>query len=83
MAAFEEVSRNFLNEETHRSVHGFLDSVRSHKRFRLRFTAIVAASLGSALNFLLVLLTTLGVDDDAPRILTGCAYIPVDYFLNI
>lgn len=67
----------FLNEETNRSVHSFLDSVRSHKRFRLRFTAIVAASLGSALNFLLVFLTTFGVSDDAPGILTGCAYIPL------
>ena len=56
----------------------FFQSVQNHNRFHLRAGAIIAASCGSILNFLLLFACFLG--DSAlkpPRILTGCAYIPV------
>ena len=55
-----------------------LYSVKTHPRFRLRTAAIIAASCDSMLNFLLLLLCAM--EDRGlkpPRILTGCAYIPV------
>ena len=56
----------------------FLEAVRHHKRFRLRAVAIVAASLSSILNFFILFLCIFGSDQLVPpRILTGCAYIPL------
>ena len=56
----------------------FFQSVQNHNRFRLRAAAIIAASCGSILNFLLLFACILGgYELEAPRIFTGCAYIPV------
>lgn len=56
----------------------FFQSVQNHKRFRLRAAAIIAASCGSVLNFLLLFVCMMGEHEMIPpRILTGCAYIPV------
>ena len=56
----------------------FFQSVQNHSRFRLRAVAIIAASSGSILNFLLLFACILGDSElEPPRILTGCAYIPV------
>lgn len=56
----------------------FFRSVQSHKRFRLRAAAILAASCSSVINFLLLFVCIMGdYNLKPPRILTGCAYIPV------
>lgn len=56
----------------------FFQAVQGRERFRLRAAAIVAASCGSVLNFLLLFVCMMGGHDlKPPRILTGCAYIPV------
>lgn len=56
----------------------FFQTVQGHQRFRLRTAAIIAASCGSVSNFLCLFACIMGgYGLKAPRILTGCAYIPV------
>ncbi|KAL8848773.1 MAG: hypothetical protein Q9221_006244 [Calogaya cf. arnoldii] len=56
----------------------FFQAVQGHQRFRLRLTAIIAATCGSLLNFLILFACIVGNDRRVPvQILTGCAYIPL------
>ena len=60
----------------------FFRSFQNHQRFGLRAAAILAASCGSVFNFLQLFLCIMGDSElKPPRILTGCAYIPVSPLL--
>ena len=61
----------------------FFQAVQGHQRFRLRLTAIIAATCGSLLNFLILFACIVGNDRRVPvQILTGCAYIPVCHYCH-